>query len=249
MMLTTSNPVSQSDLSTVLFFPFIAPPNGGKGTQTSLLATRYGMPRVDMGSLLRAIAKEDSPLGLTVQERLAQGQLVDIGIVIDVLKDGIEKQLNLNTPKANEPLGFILDGFPRNVEQTEALMAMCEANGAKMAAAIYLNVPNETIVERAANRRICADCGAIYNLASKRPTKAGVCDVCGGVHLDHRSDDQPEKVQLRLASYALETVPVLTYFEARGLLKTINGDASVTAISQELCAVMDSYLAPLSTVV
>ena len=245
MMMTTS----QSDLSSVLFFPFIAPPNGGKGTQTSLLATRYGMPRVDMGSLLRAIAKEDSPLGLKVQERLAQGQLVDIGIVIDVLKDGIEKQLKLNPPKENEPLGFILDGFPRNVEQTEALMAMCEKTGAAMAAAIYLNVPNEAIVERAANRRICADCGAIYNLASKPPAKADVCDVCGGVHLDHRTDDQPEKVQIRLAGYALETVPVLTYFEDKGLLKTINGDAPVAQISQELCTVMDSYLKPASAAV
>ena len=110
MMMTTS----QSDLSSVLFFPFIAPPNGGKGTQTSLLATRYGMPRVDMGSLLRAIAKEDSPLGLKVQERLAQGQLVDIGIVIDVLKDGIEKLLN----SLLEPLRQDFD-TPENKKLTE----------------------------------------------------------------------------------------------------------------------------------
>ena len=228
-MMTTVTP--QSDLSSVLFFPFIAPPNGGKGTQTSLLATRYGMPRIDMGSLLRVIAKEDSPLGLSVQDRLAQGQLVDIGIVIDVLKDGIEKQLKLNPPKGN-------------VEQTEALMAMCEATGAKMAAAIYLNVPNEAIIERAANRRICADCGAIYNLASKAPIQAGICDVCGGVHLEHRTDDQPEKVQIRLAGYALETVPVLAYFENKGLLKTINGDAPVEKISQELCTLMDTFIQP-----
>jgi adenylate kinase len=241
-MMTTVTP--QSDLSSVLFFPFIAPPNGGKGTQTSLLATRYGMPRIDMGSLLRVIAKEDSPLGLSVQDRLAQGQLVDIGIVIDVLKDGIEKQLKLNPPKGNQPLGFILDGFPRNVEQTEALMAMCEATGAKMAAAIYLNIPNEAIIERAANRRICADCGAIYNLASKAPIQAGICDVCGGVHLEHRTDDQPEKVQIRLAGYALETVPVLAYFENKGLLKTINGDAPVEKISQELCTLMDTFIQP-----
>jgi adenylate kinase len=242
MMMTQQS----ADLSSVLFFPFIAPPNGGKGTQTSLLASRYSMPRVDMGSLLRAIAKESSPLGLKVQERLAQAQLVDIGIVIDVLKDGIEKQLKANPPKAGEPLGFILDGFPRNVEQTEALMALCEKTGAKLAAAIYLNVPNSAIVERAANRRICADCGAIYNLASKKPVKDGVCDVCGGVHLEHRGDDQPEKVQIRLAGYALETVPVLTYFEAKGLLKTINGDAPVAQISQQLCTVMDTFLKPSS---
>jgi adenylate kinase len=125
-------------------------------------------------------------------------------------------------------------------------MVLCEKTGAKLAAAIYLNVPNEAIVERAANRRICADCGAIYNLASKQPVTAGVCDVCGGVHLEHRGDDQPEKVQIRLAGYALETVPVLTYFEAKGLLKTINGDAPVAHISQELCTVMDTYLKPSS---
>jgi adenylate kinase len=231
-----------SNLSSVLFFPFIAPPNGGKGTQTSLLAERYGMPRVDMGSLLRVIAKEDSPLGKRVQDRLAQGQLVDITIVIDVLKDGIQKQLQAKKSTPGEMVGFILDGFPRNVEQTEALMAMCIETGAKIGAAIYLDVPTDIIVTRAANRRICADCGAIYNLASKPPITADVCDVCGGIHLEHRTDDHPEKVQLRLAGYAKETVPVLACFEDKQLLKRLNGNAPVASISQELCTLMDGYL-------
>lgn len=231
-----------STLSSVLFFPFIAPPNGGKGTQTSLLAERYAMPRVDMGSLLRVIAKEDSALGKKVQERLSQGQLVDIGIVIDVLKDGIAKQLAAKNPPVGEVTGFILDGFPRNVEQTEALLAMCDETGAKIGAAIYLDVPTEVIVERAANRRICDNCGAIYNLASKPPVVANVCDICGDTHLEHRTDDHPEKVQLRLAGYATETVPVLACFEDKNLLKRLNGNATVKSISEELCTLMDGYL-------
>ena len=232
---------TQATWSDVLFFPFIAPPNGGKGTQTSVLAKLYGMPRIDMGSILRVIAKDDTPLGRKVQERLAGGLLVDIDTVIDALKAGIEKQLP-NVHQAGTPISFILDGFPRNAEQTEALLAMCENTGAQIGAAIYLDVPYTEIEERAVNRRICADCGAIYNLKSQAPKQAGVCDACGGTHLEHRVDDQPEKVKIRLAGFDAETLPILQAFESQGLLKRLNGNQSVGAVTEELKALMQTVL-------
>jgi len=232
---------TKASLSDVLFFPFIAPPNGGKGTQTSVLAKLYGMPRIDMGSILRAIAKDDTPLGRKVQERLAGGLLVDIDTVIDALKAGIEKQLP-DSHLSGTPISFILDGFPRNSEQTDALLAMCQDTGAKIGAAIYLDVPYAEIEERAVNRRICADCGAIYNLKSQAPKQEGICDACGGTHLEHRVDDQPEKVKIRLAGFDADTLPILNAFEAHGLLKRLNGDQSVDAVTEELKALMQTLL-------
>lgn len=231
MTALTQSPLSEN----VVFFPFIAPPNGGKGTQTQLLSDRFNLPRVDMGSMLRAVAKEDSPLGQRVQERLSAGQLVSIEIVISVLEDGIGKQLAARKEQSNQKQGFILDGFPRNAEQTQALLAMCERTGAQIAKAFYLDVPYAEIEARAVNRRICADCGAIYNLASKAPKQADVCDVCGGTHLEHRIDDQPEKVQARLQGFDAETLPLLATLEAKGLLSRINGNRPVADITQELC--------------
>jgi adenylate kinase len=229
-------------LESVLFFPFIAPPNGGKGTQTSRLAEQYNMPRVDMGSLLRVIAKEDSPLGRKVNERLAGGLLVDLDTVMDVLRDGIEKQLAERNPSPGEHVAFILDGFPRNAEQTDALMQLCEKTGATIGAAIYLDVPYSVIQDRATNRRICADCGTIYNLQSQPPKQAGICDVCGGVHLEHRVDDQPEKVNIRLQGFDNDTLPILASFEARQQLTRINGNQSVDAVTVELQALMNRIL-------
>ena len=231
----------KASLADVLFFPFIAPPNGGKGTQTSLLATLYGMPRIDMGSMLRVIAKDDTPLGLKVQERLAGGLLVDIDTVIDVLKAGIEKQLP-RVHEAGTPVSFILDGFPRNAEQTDALLAMCQDTGAKIGAAIYLDVPYSVIEDRATNRRICADCGAIYNLKSQAPKTMGICDACGGTHLEHRVDDQPEKVKIRLEGFDADTLPILTAFEDQGLLTRLNGNQPVDAVTEELKTLMSRIL-------
>jgi adenylate kinase len=236
--MSVPTPATWSD---VLFFPFIAPPNGGKGTQTSVLAKLYGMPRIDMGSILRVIAKDDTPLGRKVQERLAGGLLVDIDTVIDALKAGIEKQLP-NVHQAGTPISFILDGFPRNAEQTDALLVMCQNTGAQIGAAIYLDVPYAEIEARAVNRRICADCGAIYNLISHAPKQAGVCDACGGTHLEHRVDDQPEKVKIRLAGFDAETLPILHAFESKGLLKRLNGNQSVEAVTEELKALMQTLL-------
>jgi adenylate kinase len=229
-------------LDNVLFFPFIAPPNGGKGTQTSVLSDLFQMPRIDMGSMLREIAKEDSSLGREVNERLINGLLVDTPIVMDVMQDGVMKALQQH-PNAQGRVGFILDGFPRNLEQTQGLMGLCERTGASVAKAIYLDVPNEKIIERAVNRRICPVCGTIYNLAFKPPKQDGLCDLEGAT-LEQRADDRPEKVERRLIAFADETLPILQEFEQRGLLVRVNGDRPVKEVTEQLSQLMQGYLSP-----
>jgi len=240
--------MSTSSLNNVLFFPFIAPPNGGKGTQTSRLADLYDMPRVDMGSMLRGVAKDDTPLGHRVKETLAAGHLVNIETVIDVLKAGIQKQLNARDTSSGEKIAFILDGFPRNAEQTTALLEMCTSTGAEIGAAIYLDVPYDVIAERAINRRICADCGQIYNLKSQAPQIEGVCDTCGGTHLEHRVDDQPEKVQTRLEGFDADTLPILEAFEKLDNLHRVDGNRSVDEVTESLKVLMNKCLKREQTV-
>jgi adenylate kinase len=225
----------------VQFFPFIAPPNGGKGTQTSRLSKQFQMPRLDMGALLRAITKEDSELARVVNARLSQGQLVSLDIVMDVLVDGIAKQLK--TLPEGRPAGFILDGFPRSLEQSEALLALCDKTGAKVAQAFYLDVPEAVIVERASNRRICQDCGEIHNVKTKPLTPDGRCTVCGSSHILHRVDDQPDKVQNRLRSFAEETLPILERFESRNLLTRVDANREMDVITDELSALLQQHLA------
>jgi adenylate kinase len=224
----------------VLFFPFIALPNGGKGTQTKLLSEAFAMPRVDMGAMLREIAKEATPLAQAVQARLSQGQLVELATVIEVLKVGIEKQL---AGRTEETVGFILDGFPRSLEQCEALQAMMPQLNARVGAAILLDVPVEVIRGRAENRRVCGDCGAIYNLNSQPPKQAGVCDACGSTQLVHRVDDQPENVTKRLESFTKETQPVLDFYSGQSLLKTINGHREIQAVFADLKQAVEPFFA------
>jgi adenylate kinase len=231
---------SQQTLSQVVFFPFISRPSAGKGTQTSLLSERLSLPRIDMGSLLREIAKEASPLGQSVQERLSQGQLVNLETVMAVLKDGLEKAMV--TRHTQEVTGFILDGFPRNLPQAESLLVLCQATGAQIATSVYLDVPVETIVERAVNRRICQQCGAIYNLKSKPPAVDGICDVCGSHELLLRSDDALDKVEARLRSFDEETAPVLQRLEQENpaYVTRINGHQPVDTVYAELSALIRS---------
>jgi adenylate kinase len=218
-----------------VLIPFIAPPNGGKGTQTALLSEKFNLPRIDMGATLRLMAKADNEVGRRIRAFQDQGQLVDTPTVVDALEQGLATQL------AEQPglVGFILDGFPRNPEQASGLLALCQATGANIAMTVYLDVPDESIIERAANRRICPTCGTIYSLTSHpSPT----CDK-DGAELEHRVDDQPDRVKARLVSFAQETQPILQVFEDRGVLKRVNGNRTVAEVTTDLVALIQPLVA------
>jgi adenylate kinase len=231
-------------LAGVGFIPFISKPNSGKGTQTDLLNQRLGLPRIDMGAMLREVAKDDTELGCMVADTLAQGQLVTLDVVIDVLKAGLAKRLA--TLETTAQRLFVLDGFPRSDEQAKALDEMCQSQGASIIKAIYLTLPDEVVIERAAARLICGDCGAIYNTQSKPPQQEGVCDVCGGTHLARRIDDEPERVAKRLVSFENDTQPLVAYYQAQGLLVNVDGHRSVETVYATLLAELQAAVPTLT---
>jgi adenylate kinase len=215
-------------------FPFISPPSGGKGTQTQRLSEQYDLPRVDMGGMLRQVAASGSELGERVKGILAQGQLVDTPTVLATLQEGIQALLKtLKTP----PRGLILDGFPRNEQQAKGLEPILASLNAHIAAVIYLDVPRNVIIERAANRVLSQKSGIVYNLKSNPPKTPGICDVTGEA-LIQRPDDQPEVIAKRLASFDADTQPILAIYEHQGVLKAIDGNRAIDAITQDLVALI-----------
>jgi adenylate kinase len=176
-------------------------PGAGKGTYASRLSSLFGIVSIATGDMFREEIKRDTSLGRKVAEYVRSGKLVPDGIVIEVLAERL---------KAREAeKGFILDGFPRTVEQAEALGRIAKIN-----AIVQIVVPEWIIVERLSNRRICSKCGAIYNLRYLKPKKDGVCDKCGG-KLYLREDDKPDVVKERLRVYERQTQPLIEYYREK----------------------------------
>jgi len=177
------------------------PPGAGKGTYTSRLATRLKIASIATGDMFREEIKRNTALGKKVADFVNKGALVPDNIVVDILKKRIKEP--------NSKKGFILDGYPRTVQQAQALDKI-----AKIAAVIQLSVPEWIIIERLSNRRICRNCGAIYNLRFIKPKIEGVCDKCGG-QLYQREDDKPEVIKERLKVYEKQTQPLIKYYKRK----------------------------------
>jgi len=239
-----------SPLQNKLLFPFIAPPNGGKGTQTKILTDKYGLPTFDMGATFRRIRNDepDSELAQELQSFMDRGALVPTETVTRVFAKGLTDLAEEN-PKTK---GFILDGFPRNAGQAEALAQKVGEWGARIAKVIYLNVPHETIVQRASGRRMCSQNDhRVYNVTfpeqmpkrQKLSNGEPVYDQYGkpvwlcdedGADLYIRKDDLPENVENRLKVYAEETAPILKFFKDKGLLVEIKGDSPLATVTRDI---------------
>ncbi len=176
-------------------------PGSGKGTYASRLQSKLGADVIAMGDIFREIIKKDTPLGRKVKGYVEKGLLVPDELVIEVLKDRLAR------PEVKR--GFILDGFPRTLQQAEALDKV-----AKIDVIIQLTVPDWIIVERLSTRRICKNCGEVYNIRYLKPKIEGICDKCGGP-LYQRSDDTPEVIKERIKVYERQTQPILRYYEER----------------------------------
>jgi adenylate kinase len=176
-------------------------PGSGKGTYASRLQARLGVDVIAMGDIFREIMKEDTELGKKVKGYVEKGLLVPDDIVIEVLKHRLAK-----IPKGK---GFILDGYPRTLEQTKTLEKIT-----KIDIIILLMVPDWIIIERLSTRRICKNCGAVYNVRFLKPKVENVCDKCGGP-LYQRSDDNPEVIKKRIQVYEEQTRPILQFFKER----------------------------------
>ncbi|GAA5027003.1 MULTISPECIES: adenylate kinase [Streptomyces] len=201
----------------------VGPPGAGKGTQAAFLAKNLSIPHISTGDLFRANISRQTELGKLAKSYMDKGELVPDEVTIAMAKDRMEQ------PDAEN--GFLLDGFPRNVSQAEALDEMLQSEGMKLDAVLDLEVPEDEVVKRIAGRRICRnDSAHVFHVTYKQPKKEGVCDVCGG-ELYQRDDDSEETVRKRLEVYHTQTEPIIDYYKAQGLVVTISALGKVEEVT------------------
>jgi adenylate kinase len=213
----------------------LGPPGAGKGTQARALAALWGIPQVSSGDLLRAVVREDSDLGREAASYMDRGQLVPDELVLKLIAERLK---NKDARK-----GFILDGFPRNVSQAEALGKGLDRVGLKLDKAVAVIVPDEEIVKRISGRRTCAKCNAMYHIAFEPPAKPGVCDKCGG-ELYQREDDAEETVRERLKVFAEATRPLLDHYGQQGLLAQVDGVGSTDEVAKRILSAVNGVAPP-----
>ena len=204
----------------------LGPPGAGKGTQARLLEEKFGLIQLSTGDMLRASIKNGEALGLQAKKLMADGALVPDDIIVGMIRERI------NQPDCVR--GFILDGFPRTVPQAESLDVMLAACNKKLDAVIELKVDEASLIERVAGRFTCAQCGEGYHKKFKPPSVENVCDHCGSNEFICRPDDNPETMKTRLKAFQEQTAPILPYYQGRGLLKSIDGMASMLIVQQAL---------------
>ncbi|MFB7452251.1 MULTISPECIES: adenylate kinase [unclassified Streptomyces] len=201
----------------------VGPPGAGKGTQAAYLAKNLGIPHISTGDLFRANISQGTPLGVEAQSYMKAGQLVPDSVTIGMAEDRMRQ--------ADAEGGFLLDGFPRNVAQAEALDAFLKAGGIELDAVLDLEVPEDEVVKRIAGRRICRnDSSHVFHVTYNAPKTEGVCDACGG-ELYQRDDDTEETVRKRLAVYHTETEPIIDYYRAQNLVATISALGKVDEVT------------------
>lgn len=204
-------------------------PGAGKGTQAANIKEYYGIPHISTGDMFRAAIKEGTELGKLAKSYMDKGALVPDEVTIGIVK---ERLLKDDCKK-----GFLLDGFPRNVLQAEALDSFMKEQGISLDAVLDVNVDASILIRRIIGRRICKTCGATYHIDFNKPKKEGICDNCG-TPLIQRADDTIETAGSRLEVYDKQTAPLLAYYEKQNLLKTVNGDQELNKVFEDIKAVL-----------
>jgi len=208
----------------------LGPPGAGKGTQAKLIEDRQGMKQLSTGEMLRAAVAAGSETGRKAKAIMDRGELVPDEVVVGIIAD------RLGQPDVSK--GFILDGFPRNTAQAEALDRMLAGKGLRLHAVIEMKVDDEALVERITGRYTCGSCGKGYHDRFEKPKVAGVCDACGGTSFTRRADDNEKTVRDRLSVYNTQTAPLVKYYGGRGTLKTIDGMADIAEVTRQIEGVL-----------
>lgn len=208
----------------------LGPPGAGKGTQAVRLVEKYNIPHISTGDIFRKNLKEKTKLGLKAKEYMDKGLLVPDDLVVDIVKS------RLMEDDCKE--GFLLDGFPRTVEQADALETELNKLGWKLDGVINIEVKDEVLIDRLTGRLVCRQCGATYHSKFNKPKQEDVCDVCGG-ELYTRDDDKVETVKNRLDVYKKQTQPLIDYYTKKGMLKTIDGEADTDTVFNKICEALE----------
>lgn len=207
----------------------LGPPGAGKGTQAESIVKKFNIPHISTGDILRKNVKEGTELGKKAKSYMDKGALVPNDLVIAIVEDRLKE--------SDCSKGFLLDGFPRTVNQAEKLDDVLTKMNVALDKVININVKKETLVERAAGRRVCKSCGATYHVKYK-PTKVeGVCDLCGG-EVYQRTDDAESTVSKRIEVYTEETQPLIKYYDDKEILVTINGEQDINDVFKDIVSAL-----------
>jgi len=199
----------------------MGPPGAGKGTQAVLIREAYQIPHISTGDMFREAMKNETPVGLEAKKYIDKGMLVPDEVTNALVKERLSQ--------ADCKKGFLLDGFPRNIPQAEALDKIFNELNIKLNAVINIEVDFSILTERICGRRVCPKCGASFHVKFYTPKQDGICDECGS-QLVQRKDDNEETIKTRLNVYSNQTKPLLEYYNKQGVVKTIDGEGDVQAI-------------------
>lgn len=205
-------------------------PGAGKGTQAKMIAEKYSVPHISTGDIFRANIKNGTQLGMEAKKYMDQGLLVPDELTVKILLDRVAQ--------TDCEGGYVLDGFPRTIPQAQVLDRALEELGDQIDFAINVDVPDENIIKRMGGRRACLSCGATYHIEHIPPKKEGICDACSK-ELVLRDDDKPETVKNRLAVYHQQTQPLIDFYQAKGILKTVDGTVDMKDVFAAITAILD----------
>jgi adenylate kinase len=208
-------------------------PGSGKGTHAVEMCKQYNLAQVATGDLFRENLKNNTELGKLAKGYMDQGALVPDDVTGRMLKERLQR--------GDEAAGYIIDGFPRTMPQAEMLAQIFRELGITLAAVVYLNVSEQTIIERLGGRFICRKCQAPYNLPGRPPKQAGICDVCGG-ELYQRADDNPQTIKARLDTFHQQTAPLIAYFKQSGVLAEVDGEREFADRCRQITAILQGKL-------
>ncbi|MBQ1458967.1 MAG: adenylate kinase [Butyrivibrio sp.] len=204
-------------------------PGAGKGTQAQMICDKYNIPHISTGDLFRSNIKNGTELGKKAKEYMDKGQLVPDELTVELLLDRVAKEDCKD--------GYVLDGFPRTIPQADVLDKELTKLSDKIDFAINVEVPDENIVRRMSGRRACLKCGATYHIEHIPPKQEGICDRCGS-ELVQRDDDKPETVQNRLSVYHEQTQPLITYYNGKNILKTVDGTKDMNDVFADIVKIL-----------
>lgn len=205
-------------------------PGAGKGTQAKMLIEKYKIPQISTGDILRKAVADGTPLGKEAKVIMDKGELVPDKIVLGLVEERVKQD--------DCKKGFILDGFPRNTAQAEALDKMLNATGLPIDSALSVDVPKDDLMKRLTGRRTCKNCQQMYNVYYSPPKKDVVCDKCGG-ELFQRGDDKEDTIKKRLEVYDAQTAPLIDYYNKKGILKSVMGVGNIDEIFNKVCALLE----------